>query len=119
MQMLIFLPSSLQAAPKDKLLVYNVKDGWEPLCKFLNLPIPDEEFPHKNKNGSITKEYLDTIPKFRQMRNEAMVSLAFIIASLGFAIYNIATNPIDESILGLPCKLFNTAAEYFGFPKIF
>ena len=24
--------------PSDKLLVFNVKQGWEPLCKFLNVP---------------------------------------------------------------------------------
>ena len=26
--------------PSNKLLIFNVKDGWEPLCKFLNCPIP-------------------------------------------------------------------------------
>ena len=26
--------------PKEKLLVFEVKQGWEPLCKFLGLPIP-------------------------------------------------------------------------------
>jgi hypothetical protein len=25
-----------------------VAEGWEPLCKFLNKPIPDEPFPHLN-----------------------------------------------------------------------
>ena len=99
------------------MLVYNVKDGWEPLCKFLNLPIPDEEFPHKNKNGGIVKEYLDTNPVFIRMRRESMASVALIIAFVGFAIYNIATNPINESILGLPGKLFNTAAAYFGYQR--
>ena len=24
-------------------------DGWEPLCKFLGKPVPDERFPHLNK----------------------------------------------------------------------
>jgi Sulfotransferase domain len=35
--------------PKEQLLVYEVKNGWEPLCSFLDLPIPDESFPHLNK----------------------------------------------------------------------
>ena len=26
--------------PKENLLVWNLKDGWEPLCKFLDKPIP-------------------------------------------------------------------------------
>ena len=34
--------------PKDKLLEFNVKQGWEPLCNFLGKPIPDTPFPHVN-----------------------------------------------------------------------
>jgi hypothetical protein len=34
--------------PPDRLLVFEVKDGWEPLCKFLGVPVPDEPFPHEN-----------------------------------------------------------------------
>ena len=35
--------------PADKLLIYDVRDGWGPLCKFLNVPEPEEELPHLNK----------------------------------------------------------------------
>ena len=38
------------AAP-DRLLVFEAKDGWEPLCKFLEVPIPDERYPHLNEAG--------------------------------------------------------------------
>ena len=34
--------------PKDRLLEYKVQDGWQPLCDFLDLPVPDEEFPKSN-----------------------------------------------------------------------
>ena len=34
--------------PPERLLEYNVKEGWEPLCNFLNLPIPNEPVPHIN-----------------------------------------------------------------------
>ena len=27
--------------PQEDLLIWNVKDGWEPLCKFMGKPIPD------------------------------------------------------------------------------
>lgn len=40
--------------PKEQLLVYQVKDGWEPLCNFLGLPIPDESLPHLNKKENFT-----------------------------------------------------------------
>lgn len=34
--------------PAQRLLVYMVSDGWGPLCKFLDLPVPDMEFPRIN-----------------------------------------------------------------------
>ena len=37
--------------PKENLLVWNVKDGWGPLCEFLGKPIPDGPIPHDNKTG--------------------------------------------------------------------
>jgi hypothetical protein len=38
---------------EERLLVYNVREGWEPLCKFLGLPIPDVPFPRTNSRRSI------------------------------------------------------------------
>jgi len=37
-----------QLIPAEQLLVYQVKEGWEPLCKFLNVETPSTEFPHTN-----------------------------------------------------------------------
>jgi hypothetical protein len=34
--------------PAGRLLVWEAKDGWEPLCEFLDVPVPDEPFPHVN-----------------------------------------------------------------------
>ncbi len=41
--------------PKDKLLVYDVRDGWGPLCKFLGVPEPKEPLPHLNKKENFKK----------------------------------------------------------------
>lgn len=35
-------------APEGSLLVYDVKDGWEPLCTFLGLDVPAVPFPRKD-----------------------------------------------------------------------
>jgi len=37
--------------PADRLLTYQVKDGWEPLCSFLDAPVPAEPFPRTNDRG--------------------------------------------------------------------
>lgn len=34
--------------PKERLLVFDVAEGWEPLCAFLELPVPDDPFPSTN-----------------------------------------------------------------------
>jgi hypothetical protein len=34
--------------PADKLLVFDVKQGWAPLCEFLGVPVPSDAFPHRN-----------------------------------------------------------------------
>ena len=34
--------------PSERLLVFHVADGWEPLCRFLELPVPETEFPHRH-----------------------------------------------------------------------
>jgi hypothetical protein len=47
-------------APADRLLVYQVKQGWDPLCKFLGVPVPDEPFPHINSRDE-TRKLLETV----------------------------------------------------------
>ncbi|MFO0997918.1 MAG: sulfotransferase [Alphaproteobacteria bacterium] len=36
------------AIPAKQLLLYQVKDGWEPLCAFFGVPVPAEPFPRTN-----------------------------------------------------------------------
>jgi hypothetical protein len=38
----------IDAIPASSLLVYQPGDGWEPICRFLDVPVPDEDFPHLN-----------------------------------------------------------------------
>ena len=35
--------------PPERLLVYEVKQGWRPLCDFLGVEVPDKPFPHLNE----------------------------------------------------------------------
>jgi hypothetical protein len=41
-------------APRDRLLVFEAAQGWEPLCRFLGCPVPDEPYPRVNT----TQEFL-------------------------------------------------------------
>lgn len=37
-----------QSVPPERLLEWSPRDGWKPLCAFLELPIPNEPVPHIN-----------------------------------------------------------------------
>jgi hypothetical protein len=41
------------AVPLEKLLVFSVDQGWEPLCEFLGVPVPDTAFPNVNDRAAI------------------------------------------------------------------
>lgn len=45
--------------PADKLLVWEIGDGWEPLCEFLELPVPDMPFPHINDSTEFVNRVID------------------------------------------------------------
>jgi hypothetical protein len=36
------------AIPAERLLLFQVKEGWDPLCEFLGVPVPEEPFPRRN-----------------------------------------------------------------------
>ena len=38
--------------PPERLLEFEAKEGWEPLCRFLGKPIPDVPYPNTNKGSS-------------------------------------------------------------------
>ena len=43
--------AEVQAAfSQDRLLTYNLGDGWEPLCRFLDKPVPDTPYPISNSS---------------------------------------------------------------------
>lgn len=44
----------------ERLLVYEVKRGWGPLCEFLGVPVPDHPFPRVNSRAE-TKAMVDAM----------------------------------------------------------
>jgi Sulfotransferase domain len=40
---------------RERLLVYEAKQGWDPLCAFLGVPVPGQPFPHVNSREEYTR----------------------------------------------------------------
>ncbi len=51
--------SVIATIPAERLLVYRIEEGWEPLCRFLGVPTPDAGFPHVNSTEAFQKEFLE------------------------------------------------------------
>jgi hypothetical protein len=65
--------------PSD-LLVFNVKEGWTPLCKFLDVPVPTEiPFPNINDTKQIQRV-------FYMIRIFGVTVWAFIFLVIGLVI---------------------------------
>jgi sulfotransferase family protein len=44
--------------PKEQILEFDAtKDGWDPLCTFLGVDVPDEPFPHLNDTKSFRAQF--------------------------------------------------------------
>jgi hypothetical protein len=41
-----------RVVPADRLLVWEVTDGWEPLCEFLGAVVPEQPLPHANDRAT-------------------------------------------------------------------
>jgi hypothetical protein len=49
--------------PQERLLEWNVVDGWEPLCKFLKKEVPKEPFPRTNDAAAFHHRTHDDLDK--------------------------------------------------------
>jgi len=45
--------------PEERLLVWSVGDGWEPLCAFLEVDVPDAQFPRLNDSKMYNDRIVD------------------------------------------------------------
>jgi Sulfotransferase domain len=62
--------------PSENLLVYEVGEGWGPLCEFLGVEVPDELFPHLN-DSEVFRE------RIRRLRVLTSVALALGVSLVG------------------------------------
>jgi len=48
-----------RVVPAERLLVWRVGDGWEPLCEFLEVDVPEEPLPHVNDRETFVGRVAD------------------------------------------------------------
>jgi hypothetical protein len=48
-----------ETVPADRLLVWSVQEGWDPLCEFLEVDVPDAPFPRTNDTAEFADRLID------------------------------------------------------------
>lgn len=75
-----------RVVPPEKLFFFNVKDGWEPLCKILNCPVPDEPFPRANDSNAMQEFFKGVVKaamlKWLQIFSVSGVGVAMLVWAL-------------------------------------
>ncbi|KAK4102320.1 hypothetical protein N658DRAFT_506507 [Parathielavia hyrcaniae] len=65
--------------PADRFCEVDLKEGWVPLCRVLNKPVPDEPFPRVNDADSVTQQN-------RRICAQAWMVWRVIFAAAGFLV---------------------------------
>jgi len=68
--------------PKERLLEYQVGEGWDPLCKRLNLPIPNIPYPHKNKRENFGAKAIPLLGGMMLRNNRIILIVTAMIVLL-------------------------------------
>lgn len=64
------------AIPPSRLLVFDVADGWEPLCNFLGVAVPDLPFPQLNNTAEFWTNITAADPANRKLFRRLVNRLA-------------------------------------------
>jgi hypothetical protein len=67
-----------EGVPPELLLVFDVKQGWDPLCAFLGVPVPAGPFPHVNDAVSFQRLIQEQFAR-RLLRSGAAVIAGFAV----------------------------------------
>lgn len=69
--------------PPERLLFFRVSDGWEPLCIFLDTPVPEVAFPRKNESAELKQVS-------KKVVNDGLIQLAKAVCVVAVAAYAVA-----------------------------
>lgn len=79
-----------ETVPTEKLLVYRMGEGWEPICEFLDKPVPDTEFPWINEAEALKAKVTERINA--HMREAVKVVTPWVVGAIavGFGLRMVA-----------------------------
>ena len=75
--------------PKEKLLEWNVQDGWEPLCQFLGKDVPEEPFPNVNNAAGFKGREKQAMDLWFGQGFKNIAKVGVVLAAIGAAYWRL------------------------------
>jgi len=67
-----------RVVPEERLLIFEARHGWEPLCVFLDVPVPaNKPYPHRNNGATIRR-----VLKYRTLVKQVAVIVLIVLLYL-------------------------------------
>jgi hypothetical protein len=79
------------AIPADRLLVFEAKQGWAPLCAFLGVPVPETPFPNVND----TAEFKGRIRVMQALQLAPWILAGLIVAGIATYVALTSGQPVN------------------------
>ncbi|PHH82669.1 hypothetical protein CDD82_5209 [Ophiocordyceps australis] len=73
--------------PASQLLVYDIRDGWGPLCQFLGKPVPPDPFPRINERAAIRSVMFGLIVNDALFVAKKSIPWLLVAVTIGAGIY--------------------------------
>lgn len=73
-----------ELVPAERKLVYNLGEGWEPLCEFLDKPIPSVDFPRINEAEALKKQQQQAVD--RVLRESWRAAKPWVVGFIGVGV---------------------------------
>ncbi|WQF80823.1 hypothetical protein CDEST_05837 [Colletotrichum destructivum] len=77
-----------ERVPADRLLEFDVAEGWEPLCRFLDVPVPDTTFPKANDRQEMEKLKQQEVRQNARILLRKLMTGGILLISAGVAVWS-------------------------------
>ena len=76
--------------PPERLLVYDVKEGWAPLCEFFGVEVPNTPFPHLNDTREMRRRLIGLVAASAA----APVLVLAAVVALALSVRRVLSRPV-------------------------
>ena len=76
--------------PQERLLVFDVREGWAPLCDFLGVETPEEPFPRLNEAREMRRRLIGLVALSAAAPALAVLAALAVVAATAFFIRRVA-----------------------------